>query len=149
VSLRDLAALPLVLPGAPNVLRSKLDRVFANAGLAPHITAEGDAMSSSLSAVQAGIGDAILPKGDFSDVPGCGDLFATRIDPEIRLSASVLWLAEEALTPATVAVRDLQFDFVENQCVTSLPVGSASHQLRPGQIARYRTEVGLSRDHGP
>jgi LysR family nitrogen assimilation transcriptional regulator len=74
--------------------------------------------------VQAGIGGAILPKGDFTDVPGCGNLFATRIDPEIRLTASVLWLANESLTPATAAVRDLVIDFVEHQCLTSLPAGA-------------------------
>jgi LysR family nitrogen assimilation transcriptional regulator len=124
VSLRDLAVLPLVLPVAPNVVRSRLDRTFSAAGLAPHITAESDAMSSALSAVQAGIGGAILPKGDFTDVPGCGNLFATRIDPEIRLTASVLWLANESLTPATAAVRDLVIDFVEHQCLTSLPAGA-------------------------
>jgi LysR family nitrogen assimilation transcriptional regulator len=132
VSWRDLSALPLMFPAAPNVVRSKLDRVFAEAGIAPHIAAEADVMSGALSAVRAGIGGAILPKGDFSDVPGHGDLFTTLIEPEIEFTASVLWRAEKTLTPATAAVRDLLIGFAESRCRTSLPRGAR----QAGQIAR-------------
>jgi LysR family nitrogen assimilation transcriptional regulator len=124
VSLRDLTTLPLVLPAAPNVVRSTLDRVFAEAGLAPHVAAETDVMSNSLSAVHAGIGGAIMPKSDFSDVPGNGSLFTTLIEPKIQLTASVLWLADEALTQAAEAVRDLLIAFVEKECLASLPPGA-------------------------
>ena len=124
VSLRELTTLPLVLPTEPNVVRSKLDRTFSEAGLAPHIAAEADVMSTSLQAVEAGVGGAILPKGDFSDVPGHANLFTTRIDPAIELTASVLWLANETLTPASMAVRDLLIGFVEQQCLASLPLGA-------------------------
>ena len=124
VSLSELTTLPLVLPAAPNVVRSKLDRTFSEAGLAPHIAAEADVMSTALQAVEAGIGGAILPKGDFSDVPGHANLFTTRIDPAIELTASVLWPAKEALTPATAAVRDLLIGFVEQRCLASLPLGA-------------------------
>ena len=110
-------------------------------------------MSSALSAVRAGIGGAILPKGDFSDVPGYGDLFTTLIEPEIELTASVLWPAEETLTPATAAVRDLLIAFVEKQCLASLatrgracradrPVGTWPHRppatrARPGGVKKF------------
>jgi LysR family nitrogen assimilation transcriptional regulator len=124
VSLRDLTTLPLVLPAAPNMLRSKLDRVFAEAGLAVHVAAGADVLSGALSAVQAGIGGGILPKGDFSDVPGCGDLFTTLIEPKIQVTASVLWLPDETLTPATEAVRDLLIAFVEKQCLAAVPPGA-------------------------
>jgi LysR family nitrogen assimilation transcriptional regulator len=134
VSLRDLTALPLVLPAAPNVVRSLLDRSFAEAGLAAQIVAEGDVLSSTLSAVQAGIGGAILPKGDFADVPGCGNLFTTLIDPKIQVTASVLWLMDEAVTPATAAVRDLLIGFLEKQCLTSMPPG-AERIVLPSPVA--------------
>jgi LysR family nitrogen assimilation transcriptional regulator len=140
ISLRDLMALPLVLPAAPNVVRGKFDRILAEAGLAAHVAAEADVMSSALSAVEAGIGGAILPKGDFSDVPGHGNLFTTLIEPEIELTASVLWPAEEALTPATAAVRDLLIGFVEKQCLASLPPGAEPvariARLEPGRPSR-------------
>ena len=124
VSLSELTTLSLVLPAAPNVVRSKLDRTFSEAGLAPRIAAEADVMSTALQAVEAGIGGAILPKGDFSDVPGHANLFTTRIDPAIELTASVLWPAKEALTPASMAVRDLLIGFVEQRCLASLPLGA-------------------------
>jgi LysR family nitrogen assimilation transcriptional regulator len=124
ISLRDLMALPLVLPAGPNLVRTKFDRMLAEAGLAANVAAEADVMSNALLAVQAGIGGTILPKGDYSDVPGCGNLFSTLIEPKIQLTTSVLWLAEEALTPATEAVRDLLIAFVEKQCLATLPAGA-------------------------
>ena len=80
VSLRDLASLPLVLPSAPNLLRAKLDRIFAEAGLAPNVVAEGDGLWTILQAVQTGVGCAVLAKGDFSDVAGLSGLVAVPID---------------------------------------------------------------------
>jgi LysR family transcriptional regulator, nitrogen assimilation regulatory protein len=124
IALRDLATLPLVLPAQPNVLRTLLDRVFAQAGLASLVVSEADVMSSTLSAVQAGIGAAILPIGDFSGVPGQGDLYTTPIDPPIMITASVLWPAGGALTPATTAVRDLLVRFIEEQYLNPLPAGA-------------------------
>jgi DNA-binding transcriptional LysR family regulator len=113
-----------ILPTAPNVVRSKLDRTFAEESFAPHVAAEADVMSTALQAVEAEIGAAILPKGDFSDVPGHGDVSTVRIDPAIELTASVLWLAKEPLMPAAVAVRDLLIGFVEKQCLASPPLGA-------------------------
>ena len=141
LSLRDLTALPLVLPAAPNVVRSIVDRRFAEAGLAAQVAAEGDVMTSALSAVQAGIGGAILPKGDFSDVPGCGNLVTTLIEPKIQVTASVLWPAQEALTPAAAAVRDLLIASVEKQCVKALPPGAERIAL-PSPLACANSAIG-------
>lgn len=140
ISLHELAALPLVLPIAPNVVRSKLDRIFSEASLAPRITAEGDVMSTVLQAVQAGIGATILPKANFSDVPGYTDLLVTRIEPAIELTASALWLAHECLTPAAEGVRDLLMRFADRQWHASLPMGAGQLEVdddcfRPGPPA--------------
>ncbi len=124
VSLHELTALPLVLPTAPNVARAKLDKTFAEAGLAPHIVSEADMNASVMAAVQAGIGGTVLPKGDFSDVPGCGKLIATAIEPPIELTAVILWSADGALTPAATAVRDLLHNFIEERVLSPLPPGA-------------------------
>src|SRR5882724_10234564 len=42
VSFDQLAAMPLILPGLPNVTRILLNRVFAAAGITPNIVAEAD-----------------------------------------------------------------------------------------------------------
>jgi LysR family nitrogen assimilation transcriptional regulator len=124
VSRRDLASLPLVLPSAPNVLRRKLDRLFSEAGLAPHVIAEGDDLATMLEAVQAGVGCAVLPKGDFSDVLGASGFIATPIDPKIELTASVLWLAGEPLTAAAEAVCAQLIQCIDDGYSRSLPIGA-------------------------
>ena len=91
--------------------------------------------------MQAGIGGAILPKGDFSDVPGCGNLVATLIEPKIQVTASVLWPAQEAPTRAAAAVRDLLIAFVEKQCVAALPTG-AERIVLPSPMACANNAVG-------
>jgi LysR family nitrogen assimilation transcriptional regulator len=141
VSLRELKNLPLILPTAPSEVRSKLDRTFSEASFAPHVAAEADVMSTALQAVEADIGGAILPKGDFSDMPGHADLSAVRIDPAVELTASVLWLAKEPLTPAAAVVRDLLIGFVEKQCLASLPLGA---QLVTTSSPNIIAEQGVS-----
>jgi len=111
VSLARLALLPLVLPLASSVVRSKIDRAFDQAGLTPDVVAESDHMGTMLDAVRLGIGCAIMPKGEFSDVAEHAGLVATPIDPKIGLTASVIWPAGESQTPAAEAVRRLFIKF--------------------------------------
>jgi LysR family transcriptional regulator, nitrogen assimilation regulatory protein len=113
ITLHRLADLPLILPSHPNLVRTLLDRIFAEAGIVPTIVAETDVFSGVLSAVQTGMGEAILPKGDFSDVPGHTTVFALPIEPPIFLTASLLCSNEVALTRAGEAVRGLFSTFAE------------------------------------
>ena len=124
ISLPRLATRPLILPAQPNVARTLLDRVFAAAGLAPNMVAEADVLSSMLSAVQTGIADTILPKGDFSDVAGHGALFPVLIEPPVYLTASVLSSQESPLSHAAEMVRDLIGRFVLNKIQTMTPSGA-------------------------
>ena len=100
------------------------------------------------------IGAAILPKGDFSDVPGHTDVSAVRIDPAIELTASVLWLAKEPLIPAAAAVRDLLIGFVEKQYLASPPVGaqivtaSSANILAEQEVSNHRGKADALR-RGP
>jgi LysR family nitrogen assimilation transcriptional regulator len=110
-----LAERPLILPNAPNLVRTMLDRIFAEAGIAPNIVAETDVFSGMLSAVQTGMGDAILPKGDFSDMPGHGSVLALLIEPPIYLTASLIWSKEVPLTRAADAIRELFGTFVKDR----------------------------------
>jgi LysR family transcriptional regulator, nitrogen assimilation regulatory protein len=124
VSLAELAAQPLVLPAHPNVTRSLFDRVFAEAGLVANMAAEADTLFSVLSAVQSGIGETILPKGDLSDVPGHGALQCVPILPPIHLTASIIAAGETPLTGAGEAVRELLAEFVGRRFAESAPPGA-------------------------
>lgn len=131
ISLAEVADLPLVLPAHPNVTRSLLDRAFAAVGLVPNMVAEADVLSSMLSAVQSGMGDTIIPKGDFSDVPGYTSLVAIRIEPALYLTASIVASAETPLTQAATLVRDIVGDFVSEQIREVAPLGAERVGAQP------------------
>ena len=119
VSLTDLAKLPLVLPAPPNVTRSTLDRAFAEAGLVPNVAAEADSLFSIVSAVQNGIGHAILPTGEVPNMPGHTTITATPIEPPICLTASILAPSDIPLSGAADAVRSLLVGFIAHRLATS------------------------------
>lgn len=124
VSIGELAQRPLILTAHPNVSRIVVDRAFAAARVVPNIVAEADLLSSVLSAVQSGIGETILPKGDFSDVSGHADIVATPIEPATHLVASAITASDAPLTRAGNAVRDLFISVVRNWLVENHPPGA-------------------------
>jgi LysR family nitrogen assimilation transcriptional regulator len=132
VSLAELAKRPLVLPAHPNGIRILLDRVFNEAGIVPDMVAEADVLSGVLSAVQSGMGDTIVPKGDLSDVPGHTNIVSVPIEPPIFVTACLVSSGDAPLTGAGEAVRGLFTAFVANRFAESpLPgaewIGGGSH----------------------
>jgi LysR family nitrogen assimilation transcriptional regulator len=107
ITVRELAEVPLVLPGAPNVTRAVLDRAFADAGVAPIVVAEADVFAGLLAAVQSGVAGAVIPRRDFSDERNAGALEPVPIDPPLYLHANLIHAAGAPLTRAGAAVRDL------------------------------------------
>src|SRR3984957_13426349 len=90
VTLARIATLPLVLPARPNLLRKLVDDAVLAGAAHPFTAAKADVYSSMLSAVQSGIGDTILPKGDFADSPGNTNLAAIPIEPPLYLTAALI-----------------------------------------------------------
>jgi LysR family transcriptional regulator, nitrogen assimilation regulatory protein len=112
ISMDRLAKLPLVLPTAPNILRSVLDRQFTGIGASPNIVSEGDQLSSIMSLVRQGLGGTVLPRG-FQHGEGAGDLgVPLLIEPPVFLTASVVWSSDTALSRAADAVRLALVDYV-------------------------------------
>ncbi len=68
ISLEQIAALPLVLPSAPNGRRGLVERAFAAAGLTPNIIADTDSLSSELSAVRANVAYSVLNMGIMNQI---------------------------------------------------------------------------------
>ncbi|KRE08029.1 LysR family transcriptional regulator [Bosea sp. Root381] len=124
VTLAQLARLPLILPDQPNVTRRLLNCAFASAGLVPNIVAEADQFSSMLSAVRAGIGAAIVPKGEFSEREGAGLGRALALDPPLFLTASIISSSDHTLTHAGEAVRDLVARHVAEGLNAAFPPGA-------------------------
>lgn len=61
VSLGDLAAMPLVLPSPPNVIRKRIDWALREAGLSSDIRFEASSTALLVAAVVANLGVTILP----------------------------------------------------------------------------------------
>jgi LysR family nitrogen assimilation transcriptional regulator len=137
VQMKELTDLPLILPASPNALRLLLDRVFAEAGINPNMVGEADVLSSLLSAVQTGMGHTILPKGDLSDVPGHGSLFALPIEPPVFLTAAVIASNDFPLSRAALLTRGLFTRFVFKLMNETPPpgvawIGNEPLSARPG-----------------
>ncbi|MBA1139462.1 MULTISPECIES: LysR substrate-binding domain-containing protein [Mesorhizobium] len=107
VSLEELTTLPLVLPARPHTTRNALDRTFAAAGVAPNCVAEVDTCDYAIALVKAGIGCAIVPKGNVSVLPGCEGMKTVVIDPPIYLTACLISSGDMPLTSAAEAVSIL------------------------------------------
>jgi LysR family transcriptional regulator, nitrogen assimilation regulatory protein len=63
VSASRLAEIPMILPGRPHGLRLVVDALLGEAEIAPRIELEMDAMPSSLSLVERGMGYTLLSYG--------------------------------------------------------------------------------------
>ena len=62
ITLKSIAALPLVIPNRPNALRMLIEQQMAGIGCKPQISLEIDGVSAILDLVLDGAGYAILPK---------------------------------------------------------------------------------------
>jgi LysR family nitrogen assimilation transcriptional regulator len=105
VTLREICQLPIMLPSPHNVLRQMLDGKLDEAGLQISPIAESDLFDVHLSAVEAGLGHTILPKGSFSDVAGHREITAIPIDPPIYLTACIISARDRPLARAAAAVE--------------------------------------------
>jgi LysR family transcriptional regulator, nitrogen assimilation regulatory protein len=123
VSIEQVAALPLILPSLPNGTRSLLDSHFAAAGLTPNVAVEANLLYGILSAVQSGVGAAIIPMGDFSATLSPGSVVARLIEPPIRQTAHVVSSDSATLTRAGEAVRELLGSFIRDFIDGSAPAG--------------------------
>ena len=103
ISLRDVAALPLVIPSRPNAIRMLVESEMASLGSRPKIALEIDGVAAILDLVADGAGSAILPRNavDTSQHP---EAFRMRPIGTPRLR-SKLSLAVSAQRPATLTQK--------------------------------------------
>ena len=80
ISLKDVAALPLVIPSRPNAIRMAVETQMAGIGCKPNISLEIDGISAILDLVADGAGHAILPKY----------ALATSSKPEVYLARPII-----------------------------------------------------------
>jgi len=107
-----LAQIPLILPSRPHGLRVLLDDFLASAGVTPNVQVEIDAMPSTLSLVESGIGYTILSYSSAHSLIAAGRIRTWPIvEPTMTRS---LVVATSVQRPVTKAARAL-VGFVRRQ----------------------------------
>jgi LysR family nitrogen assimilation transcriptional regulator len=125
ISLREVAKIPLVLPGRLNARRVVIDRTFAESGLSLNLAAEAVTVSSELSAVRSGAGSTILNLGDMSGFSLDDFAEPVLIEPTFYLTCCLIWSNESPLTLAAEGVKTLLFNFLKDHILTSNRPGAS------------------------
>ncbi|HKB83451.1 MAG TPA: LysR substrate-binding domain-containing protein [Burkholderiales bacterium] len=116
----DLARIPLILPSRPHGLRVLVDDFLSGIGVAPNVQVEIDAMPSTLSLVEGGIGYTILSYSSAHHLIEAGRIRKWSIvDPTMTRS---LVVATSTQRPVTKAARTL-VGFVRKQVETLVAEG--------------------------
>ena len=112
--LKELAALPLVIPTRPNAIRMQVEAAITDLGLRPKIALEIDAVSAILELVADGAGHAVLTRNAVASSPRPG-AFELRPIGSPRLRSRLL-MAVSSQRPTTLtqqATLDLIMELTE------------------------------------
>jgi LysR family nitrogen assimilation transcriptional regulator len=125
LTLRDVAAQPLVLPSAPSTIRQRIDTSLMEAGLAHRVVAEVSATDLLVRVVAAGLGWTILPWSAVGDEVRRGLVDALPIRRR-RLSREVSVCVSDTvpLSRATEVVRAGLLDVVDELLVAGAWTGA-------------------------
>ncbi len=105
VRLKQLAALPLVLPSAAHGLRAVIDAAFAHAGVTPRAVLEVDGLAVLLDAVRAGIGATLQPGAAAARLPAGAAVLWPVSDRRARRHNWLASVSDDELSPAALAAR--------------------------------------------
>ena len=112
VAASQLGRIPLILPSRPHGLRVLVDDFLSGIGVAPNVQVEIDAMPSTLSLVESGIGYTILSYSSVHHLIEAGRIrYWPIVDPTMTRS---LVVATSTQRPVTKAARAL-VGFVRKQ----------------------------------
>jgi DNA-binding transcriptional LysR family regulator len=101
VTFQELSDMPLVLPAAPNGLRSILDQTSRQKGVALNIALEVDTLSAMKDVALSGVACTVLPLFAVSDEVAAGRLCAAKIvDPGIRRTITLSITRQRPLSSA-------------------------------------------------
>lgn len=99
VALKDVAALPLIVPSRPNAFRMLIESAMTRIGSKPRIVLEVDGLNAILSLVKEGLGHAVLPRYTLSNFDN-PEPFAVRNihSPPIMSQLMLVWSSRRPTT---------------------------------------------------
>ena len=99
IGLREVAALPLILPSRPNAFRLLIDNEMATLSLRPQVAMEVDGLNAILSLVKEGMGHAVLPRYTLSNFDNVAPFVVRAIhSPRILSRLELVWSSRRPAT---------------------------------------------------
>jgi LysR family nitrogen assimilation transcriptional regulator len=106
VRFKELGMKPLVAPDRDHDLRKLIERTALSLNVPLNVRYESNSAELSRALVTDGLALAIMPSNAFPD-PARADVVARElIEPSLSRTQSIVWVADQPLTPAGVAVHD-------------------------------------------
>ena len=113
ITIHELANESFILMKPGYALRLQADHLFEQAKFQPHITFEGDEVSTVAGFVIAGLGVSILPDGLEINQKGISKLHITGMNAERIIGMA--WSEGRYLSPAAKAFQQFIFDYFDKQ----------------------------------
>jgi LysR family nitrogen assimilation transcriptional regulator len=137
ISLRDLAAMPLVIPSRPNAIRTLVEVEMASIGCRPTIALEIDGVAAILDLVADGAGYAVLSANAVRVLGSATTFIARPIRPRLR---SKLMLAISSRRPATLTQQSV-ISLVRQRSLQALAPPPASSEAEPSKTRKARSKA--------
>jgi len=108
ISLKEVAALPLILPSRPNAFRILLEGEMMALGCKPDVCLEVDGLNAILNLVKEGMGHAVLPSYTLSNFDSRDTFTVQSIhSPRIMSQLMLVWSARRPTTQTQRKAMDV------------------------------------------
>jgi LysR family tcuABC transcriptional regulator len=128
VRLKEVGALPLVMPSGTHGLRAIVATAFAQAKCEPNIIADIDGLAILMDVVRAGLAATIQPGAATSRLPASVVRLVQVADAGVRRRNLLASLPEDELSPAVLATRIVLKEVVRELVAGSQWTGSSLHE---------------------
>lgn len=128
VRLKEIGALPLIMPSGTHGLRAIVATAFARAKCEPNIVADIDGLAILMDAVQAGLAATIQPGAATSRLPANVVRLVQVADAGVRRRNLLASLSDDELSPAALATRVVLTDVVRELVAGSHWAGASLHE---------------------
>lgn len=128
VRLKDILALPLVMPSGTHGLRAIVSTAFAQARCKPNIVAEVDGLAILMDVVRSGLAATIQPGAATTRLPASEIRLAELAERGLRRRNLLASLPEDELSPAVLASRIVLRDVVRELVAKAAWPGASLHE---------------------
>jgi LysR family transcriptional regulator, nitrogen assimilation regulatory protein len=107
VAIKDLAGLPLLLPGPSHTIRKVVEQAYERAYEEARVVGEVESVTLMAQAVRSGLGATVLPLSVVQRIMNDTELEVRRITPTLEIQVSLGTPANQPLSKPAEAVREV------------------------------------------